>query len=573
MTKVWVSGLNIASKFPSIKGNVKGFSLITVEGCLGQMSGSNKNLVYSTQNDNVFHAFGKFKYEGCLYETKNPNEDPIIKIASGFYHNIILTQSGRLFGFADSGFYQATKQGVFSKPFEIDFFKEKPSQVIDISCSEMQSLFLCENGDLYGVGKNTYLQLDVNKYTTKDNKSKPHVTCYESPVLMSKNVKMMQMGYVSRHTIYQTTDNELWCCGSNTVGQLGLNSKSADKHTTKITLLTDKEKEKIRKIIVGFQMSLLLIGECGLYTCGDAIGNGLDTETLKFVPIPFFQDIPIQDVLCGSYNTLVLSTQNELYGFGHHEFGMELPRKPAKIELPDYDNEILALSMGVDNLLIFAMSNSSLINDFLNFYEAHEFTDYKIKNFKVHKSFLEFRLNSPIGKIDEILKEYTKEELDLFLKWVYSGKITAQGKLISQIYQKFEIDIPMREKSLQNDLLKLYKDDNSKDFTLLVKEEEEEESFDEIPIHKFVFLARSGLFREMFKNINQNEIDQIKDYSGKSIESLEILIRFFYADTFELTADDDPELIVEELDDAVEYYQLNEISTFKKVLNSIKTEK
>ncbi|KAJ6250059.1 hypothetical protein M0813_16431 [Anaeramoeba flamelloides] len=73
----------------------------------------------------------------------------------------------------------------------------------------------------------------------------------------------------------------------------------------------------------------------------------------------------------------------------------------------------------------------------------------------------------------------------------------------------------------------------------------------------------------MFENITE-ESKSVKDYSGKSIESIEILIKYFYTEKIELTADHDPLLIIEELEDSIEYYQLNENSNILSQLNEIK---
>ncbi|KAJ3433236.1 pep-cterm sorting domain-containing protein [Anaeramoeba flamelloides] len=122
----------------------------------------------------------------------------------------------------------------------------------------------------------------------------------------------------------------------------------------------------------------------------------------------------------------------------------------------------------------------------------------------------------------------------------------------------------------------LFNDEDSKDFTLLIKndgegerEDGDDDKYEEIPVHKIILLTRSGLFREMFQNITE-ESKSVKDYSGKSIESIEILIKYFYTGKIELTADHDSLLIIEELEDSLEYYQLNENSNIISPLNEIK---
>ncbi|KAJ6235418.1 hypothetical protein M0813_28611 [Anaeramoeba flamelloides] len=63
----------------------------------------------------------------------------------------------------------------------------------------------------------------------------------------------------------------------------------------------------------------------------------------------------------------------------------------------------------------------------------------------------------------------------------------------------------------------------------------------------------------MFDYVNEKDnTNKVQDYTNKSIKSLKILIKYFYTNSIELTTNQDPKLIVDELSDAVEYYQLND---------------
>ncbi|KAJ6234363.1 btb poz domain containing 7 [Anaeramoeba flamelloides] len=151
---------------------------------------------------------------------------------------------------------------------------------------------------------------------------------------------------------------------------------------------------------------------------------------------------------------------------------------------------------------------------------------------------------------------------------------------LEQTFNLLELTYPPSvDKTLEKDIAQLYKDDNSKDFKILVKTEnknndkveDKEGNYKEIPVHKFILLARSGLFRELFVYVNEKDnINKVQDYTHKTIESLETLIKYFYTDSIKLKADQDPRLIVDELYDAVEYYQLNDQCNFVNELNKIK---
>ncbi|KAJ3449098.1 hypothetical protein M0812_05242 [Anaeramoeba flamelloides] len=127
-------------------------------------------------------------------------------------------------------------------------------------------------------------------------------------------------------------------------------------------------------------------------------------------------------------------------------------------------------------------------------------------------------------------------------------------KRTNEILNHFGIQDAQKTKLLTNDLKQLLFDEQTSDFKLVVKNEEDDE--EELYIHKFILAARSGLFLNMFQNIEEN-LQKVKDYSGKSLETIELLISFLYTDELPITADTDQEFIKEEFEDIVDYYQLN----------------
>ncbi|KAJ6230946.1 speckle-type poz protein [Anaeramoeba flamelloides] len=148
---------------------------------------------------------------------------------------------------------------------------------------------------------------------------------------------------------------------------------------------------------------------------------------------------------------------------------------------------------------------------------------------------------------------------------------------LEQTFNLLELSFPPSVgNTLEKDIAQLYKENDSKDFKILVKiddkeenkeEEDEEENYEEIRVQKFILLARSGFFRDMFDNVNEKEnTNKIQDYTNKSIESLKILIKYLYTNSIEMTTNQDPELIVDELSDAVEFYQLNDQCNFESEL-------
>ncbi|KAJ3442073.1 UBIQUITIN-60S ribosomal protein L40 [Anaeramoeba flamelloides] len=240
-----------------------------------------------------------------------------------------------------------------------------------------------------------------------------------------------------------------------------------------------------------------------------------------------------------------------------------------------------------------------------NFYQLNEFSDLQIREFKAHSQiiFARTRINPKILKQILEKESFTNKEIKLFLKWIYGGTSPDKNPKVIQIWEKVQMEKSQNEKEVKNQSNKiekknqekidnkdihnqnkqkyrlrtvkedfewLYKQNSTKDFSIIPQNNENnQDQTKSILVHSVVLLIRSGLFRELFRNV-KNLKNSVPDYSMISDHSLEILIRFFYLNTCEFTADEDPRLFFEESENIVEYYQLSEGSQFQFFRNKIK---
>ncbi|KAJ3429284.1 ankyrin repeat-containing protein [Anaeramoeba flamelloides] len=237
----------------------------------------------------------------------------------------------------------------------------------------------------------------------------------------------------------------------------------------------------------------------------------------------------------------------------------------------------------------------SIVEDFQQLFQREENTDLEIKTIgnqiiKAHSVILLNRIDNGLSveQILECFSNYKKNDLMHFLNWVYSGyALSERGeKKIQAEMLKIALELNFTEKQFNEksylrgllfDLNKLYLDQNSKDFTILVpiekeieemedekekkEEEEQEETIKEIKAHKVILQARSELFRGLFSSISQSE-NKVRDYTGKQFKTLEILISFIYSNKIKKKIIE--EEILMELSDVMEYYQLSKHSAFKE---------
>ncbi|KAJ3424974.1 claret isoform a [Anaeramoeba flamelloides] len=491
-----------------------------------------------------------------------------ITCSSSIY--FIVTHSGRVYSLAQKNLFQGlplknSQSSNWNKLLLCDLLVEKNLNVDSVACSYGTNFFLCKNGMLYGTGFSQDGRLGVTKNVT-------------IPTLIVKGIKKIFSGPHGLSFFYITKNNELYASGRNN-GKLGLNCSQPIKHPQIVTDLSFKVSD-VKIIQTGQYHSILLTNKGKVYSTGKADKNGIGLEKSIFTLIPTLKDKFVVKLAMGEYHQLLLTDENELYGWG---FKTSISKEyqnanvPKKINFPNLTSlSSVNFFCGSNVTLIYNNYENFLYQDFEIFYKNQKFTDCVLgktgNEVDCHKEILRLRTqNIEISKIQKLFEEKPKKEINTFLKWIYCNEITDKSTF-EKIFKSLDLSINLKQNTLQNDLLKLYKDQDSTDFNILVKDDDyddEDESWEEIPVHKIILLARSGLFREMFQNTNK-EFNSVKDYSGKSIESIEILIKFFYTDKIELTADDDPILIVEELSDAVEYYQLNELSNLTTELNKIK---
>ncbi|KAJ6228623.1 hypothetical protein M0813_08660 [Anaeramoeba flamelloides] len=534
-----------------------------------QICGGEFSIMCSTYENELYY------YEKNVCQTGKkivlPKQHVIKKIAHGYDIGLILTESGSVYSI---GTYNNDGQLPFKDPdsieaakiYLISWFVENKITIQDIACGSMNNIYLSCDNIVFANGYNTNLQLCC---TTNPNAPYPcKIAVGATRIFCSPH---------TLHYFYTTLDNKLMVVGNNENGQCGLGNK--DK-IHKPAQVPDIEAGEVENICSVTNLTTVLLRNGKLLVCARKKMFPEDkTDSYRFRSVPSLEKFFFISVASGTNFTVALTEQNQVYTFGSSSFCNHTQNvvSPKKIESSiltkslRYDlNTSLSACFFYPKLDMGVSSNS----DFLILYETGKFSDYSIKNIKVHKSFLECRLGQrPIKEIEQILENYTEKEINIFLKWVYSSAIENYA-LIVEICKKLKIE-QLYKANFNQDLFALYKDDDSKNFDLIVNEDQDEDeeneegNYEEIPVHKYVLYARSGLFRDMFDTIDENSTS-VTDYSGKTVESLEILIKYFYTANIELTADDDPQLIIEELIDAKEYYQLNKLSNINYLLNNLK---
>ncbi|KAJ5068483.1 hypothetical protein M0811_02416 [Anaeramoeba ignava] len=250
-------------------------------------------------------------------------EENIQKVTVGCWNEAILTKEGNVF--AKGEFINSKNPKEFINISSL--IEDTNDRIIQDIFSGVYSIYLLtSNQNAYGIGSNQFGQLNFDYETLQKT---------EKPILMMKNVSKIFSGNSSNHIFLLNSNQELFGCGWNKLGQLGLGkSRKQEWQIQKSTKIQNIPKGKIIDIKCGTDNSIMLIENQNenenpkrkLYSCGYFRYNGLgkNKHTYEFTEIKsslFENDDNILDFSVGHSHTLILTSNSKLIAFGDNSHG------------------------------------------------------------------------------------------------------------------------------------------------------------------------------------------------------------------------------------------------------------
>ncbi|KAJ5067836.1 claret isoform a [Anaeramoeba ignava] len=518
-----------------------------------------------------FAAFFLFKNgEAVEYldendSNQNPSkiqiEENIQKVTSGEGNEAILTKEGNVFA--------QGKDIDTSKIINISSLIEDTNDRVikDIASGYCAVYLLTSNQNAYGIGSNDHGQLGFDSETLEET---------DKPILMMKNVSKIFSGNSSDHVFLLNSNQELFGCGNNRNGQLGL-GKSRKETIQKLTKIQNIPKGKIIDIQCGMSHSIMLIENENenpkrkLYSCGDYQYNGLgkNENTYEFTEIKsslFENDDNILDFSIGHEHTLILTSKSKLIGFGNNSYSQlgtgdtNNQLIPIQIELPKlrFNENISNYHISCANQRSFLYysppSYSNLEEDLIKLFRRKEFCDisFKTKNgeiIKAHKLILKYRLKqnqNQIEKLQEIISKKSIKESNQIFEMIYSNRI-----INPELYSEIKEIINSNEK-IEETMKRIYLNENENEKDFIIERKEKKYKFP-----KLILIMRSELYRGMFLSVTNDTSNKVTDYSELSNKSFQIFEYWIYSnqikDEIQITQE-----IIDELEIGIDYFQLNQ---------------
>lgn len=183
------------------------------------------------------------------------------------------------------------------------------TNIASIAVGESHTLFLKENGSLFGVGSN-----DFGQRGGGDNPK------YVSSALEIESQGVTSIAAISNFSLITKSDGSLWSTGYSITGALGFGS---EPHFIRFSEVIGSG---VQSVFAGYDFSLFLKTDGSLWGMGEILNYvyGEDSQVERLVPANEIIDGGVMDVATGQDHAVILKDDGSVWTFGRHNTNGEL---------------------------------------------------------------------------------------------------------------------------------------------------------------------------------------------------------------------------------------------------------
>jgi len=292
--------------------------------------------MFLTNDGNVYGVGYNFQYQ-LGYSSSSSNQSTprylswfreggnnitISQIACGDSHTMFLTDDGNVYGVGLNFFYQLgySNTGSQSTPRHLSWFREGGNNITisQIACGYHYTMFLTDDGNVYGVGQNNVYQLGYSN--TSDQLTPRHLNWFSD-----NSIVISQIACGSGHTMFLTDDGNVYGVGNNTLYQLGYSNTSDQLTPRYLSWFREGGNNiTISQIACGDGHTMFLTNDGNVYGVGYNFQYQLGYSNSDNQPIPRYlswfreggNNITISQIACGTTHTIFLTDDGNVYGVG-----------------------------------------------------------------------------------------------------------------------------------------------------------------------------------------------------------------------------------------------------------------
>ncbi|KAJ8000717.1 hypothetical protein DPEC_G00183250 [Dallia pectoralis] len=238
----------------------------------------------------------------------------VLAVACGQDHCVAVCHSGQVYSWGAGGEGQLgiapTTVSKVNRPRPVPLISPMPIPVIQVACGNVHSLALTRGGEVFSWGLNSFGQLGLGK----------DFPLQTIPALVHSltGVPVTQIAAGGTHTLALTLSGQVYCCGANRAGQLGLN-RLDEKGRFNICAVPALRNLGVSFISCGQAHTAVLTKDEQVFTFGEGSRGQLGHNTTVNELLPKHVkglDGLVSQIACGSHHTLVLGTAGQLWAFG-----------------------------------------------------------------------------------------------------------------------------------------------------------------------------------------------------------------------------------------------------------------
>ena len=272
---------------------------------------TNNNEVYMIgQNGNGELGIGTVINTTTAVQLMLDQDIIITKIAMGHNHVVFLTEEGDVYGcgYNGNGHYGTNNTTQYNTPQLI------MSNAIDIAVGYYHTLIVKNTGQVQASGYNVHGQLGDGTTTQR--------TSFVSININNKSVvKVFCTGSSNESSYFLTKDGEVYACGYNAQGQLGVGN-TASISTPTLVLCNN---ERVVDMACGFDHVLFLTASSKVLVCGNNDIGQLSTSTGGNKSTPEYSTVSdkyrVRGIFAGKKNSFFVTENYSLFAVGENNNG------------------------------------------------------------------------------------------------------------------------------------------------------------------------------------------------------------------------------------------------------------